>query len=228
MDYVYLCRDGENEELRYSLRSLHKNAPPGNVWVVGGKPDWYIGNHIPVTQNSSKYSNARKNLSMICQSNKISENIVLMNDDFYFIRKVRDIQYFHGGLLETRVDNYEIMYPSGAYTRLLSSTFNHLADKGIARPLDYELHIPMPMEKDKLRVVLRNRKMLWRSGYGNLFEVGGKEVEDVKVYPEKTRPKSYDWTKNRFPFLSTMDRSFEGGVLAMLKKRFPHKSPYEL
>lgn len=39
MDILYLCRPGENLELRYSLRSL-RNVPHGRVWIFGDCPDW--------------------------------------------------------------------------------------------------------------------------------------------------------------------------------------------
>ena len=62
MDLVYICGPGDNEELRYSIRSAVKNLKFDNLWVVGGKPKWYVGNYLEVIQNKSKYTNARNNL----------------------------------------------------------------------------------------------------------------------------------------------------------------------
>jgi hypothetical protein len=227
MDYVYLCRNGENEELRYSLRSLEENAPEGNVWVVGGKPGWYIGNYIYVPQTGVKYQNARSNLKQVCFNDKISNDIVLMNDDFFIVKPVDSIEMYHGGLLEDKVDAYEAMYPRGTYTRLLTITFNNLLSKKISEPLDYELHVPMRMEKDKLIAAFREKTSAWRSIYGNMYSVGGTEIRDVKVYTEKERVGSYDWKNSDFPYLSSMDASFNGEFLKMLQERFPNKSKYE-
>ena len=55
MHFVYICKDGENEELRYSIRSVLKNTKDAVIWVVGGKPNWYIGNYIKVIQDQNKY-----------------------------------------------------------------------------------------------------------------------------------------------------------------------------
>ncbi len=39
LDIVYFVKESaQNEELRYSLRSVEKNFPHRNVWFVGGKP----------------------------------------------------------------------------------------------------------------------------------------------------------------------------------------------
>ena len=38
-DIVYLLREGENDELRYSLRSVERNFPHDRVIFYGGKPD---------------------------------------------------------------------------------------------------------------------------------------------------------------------------------------------
>jgi hypothetical protein len=83
MDFVYICKPGDNEELRYSIRSVLYSFPDANIWLVGGKPSWYSGNYIYVDQKHHKYANAINNLHAICDSNEISEEFVLMNDDFF-------------------------------------------------------------------------------------------------------------------------------------------------
>ena len=89
MDLVYICRSGDNEELRYSIRSMVANVPHDNLWVVGGKPSWYIGKHIPVKQSDDKYDNARNNLKAIVESSEISDRFILVNDDFYVTKPIK-------------------------------------------------------------------------------------------------------------------------------------------
>ena len=55
MNFIYICRIGENEELRYSVRSVLNSFPEAVIWVIGGKPDWYVGNYIYVDQNNSAF-----------------------------------------------------------------------------------------------------------------------------------------------------------------------------
>jgi hypothetical protein len=228
MDLVYICRKGKNEELRYSIRSAVKNLPHDKIWVVGGKPDWYTGNYIEVRQTRSKYSNARNNLKAICKSELISESFIFMNDDFYIINKVDSVPYMYSGTLDEKIQIREDLFTGNSYTELLRQTLNGLFRKTKTIVLDYELHVPMVMEKKKLLKVLMFSG-LWRSIYGNTFKVGGIKIKDVKVYDinSKFYSNGYDINKLEYDYLSSNDDSFELVKEKVLNKRFNTKSIYE-
>ena len=228
MDLVYICRDGENEELRYSIRSAVKNLPHDKIWVVGGKPDWYTGNYIEVDQSRAKYTNARNSLKAICDSEEVSESFILMNDDFYIINKVESVPYMYAGTLDDKIKQREDIFNGNTYTTLLRNTLGYLSRKKIKVALDYELHVPMVMEKRKLNKVLRPSG-LWRSVYGNVFNVGGVKIRDVKVYDKKDKfyINSYDINNLELDYLSSNDDSFETIKSLILKERFPFKTTYE-
>jgi hypothetical protein len=228
MDLVYICRDGENEELRYSIRSAVKNLPHDKIWVVGGKPDWYTGNHISVNQTKDKYQNAKENLKVITKSEEISESFILMNDDFYIINKVNTIPYMHAKTLDDKIKSRDDQFSGNSYMNILRKTLHILSKKSTTPPLDYELHVPMVMEKKKLSLILRFGG-LWRSVYGNTFNVGGIEMTDVKVYEESSvfYPSSYDMNDLKYDYLSSNDGSFEDVKKIILDKRFSSKSIYE-
>ena len=227
MDLVYICRDGENEELRYSIRSAIKNLPHDKIWVVGGKPDWYTGNHISVSQTTSKYNNARENLRAITRSEEISESFVLMNDDFYIVNKVSTVPYMHAKTINDKIKIREDKFSGNSYMRILRQTLSILSKfKKNGEPiLDYELHVPMVMEKKKLSSILKYTG-LWRSIYGNMFNVGGIEITDVKVYGKSSvfYPTSYDMNNLKYDYLSSNDDSFEIVKEVILGKMFPDKS----
>ena len=228
MDLVYICKDGDNEELRYSIRSAIENLTHDKVWVVGGKPDWYTGNYIEVDQSKSKYRNARNNLKAICDSKDISESFILMNDDFYIINKVESVPYMYSGTLDDKIKQREDIFNGNTYTILLKQTLGSLRIKKKSIVLDYELHVPMVMEKKKLAKVLR-LSGLWRSVYGNIFDVGGVKIKDVKVY-EKTSKfyrYSYDINNLKYDYLSSNDDSFEMIKEKILNKLFKNSSSYE-
>jgi hypothetical protein len=229
MDFVYICKDGNNEELRYSIRSIVESFPYANIWVVGGKPDWYIGNYIEVEQSNYKYKNAVENLKSICSSLEISDSFILMNDDFYIINKIENIETFHGGYLLNKINLYQKLNSNSNYTRKLNSTYKRLKGIGIDNPLDYELHIPMVMEKEKLQEVLKNNdQFLWRSMYGNIFQVGGSEMQDVKVYGSGPLiPKSYNLNLDNHTYLSSADSSFNIIWNKILKVKFKQKTKFE-
>jgi hypothetical protein len=229
MDFVYICKDGSNEELRYSIRSVVESFPDSNIWVVGGKPTWYTGNYIEVTQNLSKYRNAIENLKALCNSEEISNKFVLMNDDFYIVKNIDSIKDYHGGPLLEKINLYQKLNSNSNYTRKLAATYKKIKSLGIENPLDYELHVPMVMEKEKLKQTLQNNyQFLWRSIYGNVFNVGGEQMEDVKVYVKGPLVlKSYNLKKDDHIYLSSADTSFDILFNNILKKQFTQKTKYE-
>ena len=229
MDFVYICKDGDNEELRYSIRSVDASFPEANIWVVGGKPSWYVGKYIKVPQNLTKYKNAFYNLKSITESEAISESFVLMNDDFYIVKKIDNINTYHGGSLLEKINLYQKINSNSGYTRKLSATYKKVVSLGIESALDYELHVPMIMEKEKLKEILKYQdQFLWRSIYGNLFNVGGEQIEDVKVYTKGPLVlKSYNLKKEEHVYLSSADTSFDLILNNILKEQFITKTKYE-
>ena len=228
MDVVYICRSGPNEELRYSIRSVEKNLPHNNIWVIGQSPEWYKGSFIEVKNVNAKYSNARANLDALVRSKLITEDFILMNDDFFIMRPIEKISYFYEGTLLERAERNELLTTTGAYTQLLYNTYDKLLKMGIEEPLNYEMHIPMIMNKKKLKEVLRYKTCLWRSLYGNIYEVGGTDREDVKVYVNNSsNPKSYEWRGKNFPYLSTQDSSFAEMHRMLFSKKFRKPSSIE-
>jgi hypothetical protein len=85
------------------------------------------------------------------------------------------------------------------------------------------------MEKKKLSTVLMFSG-LWRSVYGNTFNVGGIKVKDVKVYDinSKFYSNGYDINNLEYDYLSSNDDSFEIVKEKVLENRFPDKSAYEI
>lgn len=229
MDYVYIVKDGPNEELKYSIRSVVANMPEGRIWLVGGKPDWYTGNHIPVPQNGPKYENAWSNLVAICESRKISDDFVLMNDDFFVIKKLDTVPTFSGGFFVEKLALYEAIAPRSTYTKRIAKTVQKLQRIGFTMAVDYELHVPMIMNKGKLIPILKSYPdCLWRSMYGNVYKIKGVHITDVKVYSsDAMKIKSYDYTSNIYPYVSSDDDSFATLYKTVLKEMFPKKSPYE-
>ncbi len=229
MDAVYICRDGSNEELRYSIRSIVKNMPHDKVWVIGGKPDWYSGDYIEVSQDRQKYDNARANLRAIVESPDISDDFILMNDDFFVINKIDAVPTWYTGTIRSRVEEIKkTRMPNSTYVRLLSNTNKTIQRLGIAEPLDYELHTPMIMNKQKLSSVIE-MDSLWRSTYGNMYGIGGTVHQDIKIYgPSVINGRlviGMDTTNE--PFISGSDSSFALLFNEILNDLFKDPSIYE-
>lgn len=236
MDVVWICRTGPNEELRYSIRSVAANMPHENIVVVGGKPDWYTGKFIEVNTyrtdgkpSTNKYENAKNNLRQIVKSRGISNDFILMNDDFFVLQPIDQMPYFHGGLLSDRIATYRRYVGWSEYTEVLIRTASLLDGLGIKDPLDYTLHIPMMFNKKKLAKVLEYPIASIRTLYGNIYKVGGRKMEDVKVHPKHHQyaPPSFDYENKKTPFLSTADSTFSAVKKNLLGPLFPEPSKYE-
>jgi hypothetical protein len=236
MDLVYICRDGENEELRYSIRSAVKNIPHDKIWVVGGKPDWYTGPHIPVKQSATKYLNVARNLQAAFNSELISEDIVLMNDDFFIIKPIDEIKTYHNGPLFDVVKGFRSSGVNSKYVKKLDKTRMVLKGLyGIRYAISYELHIPMRVTKSGMQEVIQ-LGIASRSAYGNIYGVGGEHIEDVKFYlgdlmDHKNYKQILEYEGNldsvEYPYLSSSDDSFPVLLETILGDLFPEPSPYE-
>ena len=225
MDIVYICRKGENEELRYSLRSVVKNLPESRVWLVGYKPSWYTGDFIPVPDTSNKFDNIRKALKVVCNTDRISEDFVFMHDDIYVVKHMPELKPYYSGILANKILNGKKV---GTYYRKILDVSRYLVSLGYPDPLNYEIHVPMPMNRDKLKTIIDTR-ILERSLYGNKFVTDALELpRDVKNYDSLSRSfaLSYDYENGDLPFLSSHDVSFIG-MKEFLANEFPEPSPYE-
>jgi hypothetical protein len=227
MDYVYICRAGSNEELRYSIRSVVAYANYNKIWVIGNKPDWYIGDYVHVPDSGGKFHNIVSCTKAITEIEEISDDFVLMNDDFFFLKPVGDMPTYHGGSLREKANKY-VDLGSKRYGTLLLRTYNNLVKQDIRNPIDYDIHLPMPMNKQKLKNSI-DKAYFPRSGYGNINNVGGVSINDVKIYSNKSplSNRSYDFKNGKIPFISTEDDSFKEIYDAILKDLFIIPSQYE-
>ena len=234
MDIVYLVKNcPTNEELTYSLRSL-VNIPHDRVFIVGGCPSNLNKTsliHIQTLQTNNKYNNTTNSLFEVCKDNRLSEDFILMNDDFFILKPIKQPKAELNLCRGTIKDVYEKMkaryQEEGPYLTTMRQSDIYLRDIGVKTPLSYELHIPMVLNKNKFlelfslpyisNAVLAHK----RSIYGNLYLSGSEQTEDVKVYRDFFIPLGSN------KFLSTEDNSWPR-VKGYLNQLFPQKSIYEI
>lgn len=228
LDIVVPVREGAvNEQLRYALRSWAAHLPHGRVWVVGYLPAWVDGvRHIPTRQTGTKYQNTTAAMRAACSHPDVTDRFLYCNDDMFVMHSVEAMPALHRGSMR-KVEAHYATRGSGAYLRGMRETRELLARLGHDDPLSYELHVPMVVEKDAMLQALEVGRHLdvvhKRSLYGNLAEVGGAEIQDVKILHRAPR----GYSGNSF-FLSTMPDSFANGhVGAFIRRAFPERSRYE-
>ena len=230
LDIVYCLKEGStSEELKYSLRSL-KNIPHRDVWIIGGCPDWVneeVVHCVPMEQTgTNKWAKSNSSVRRACEIEEISDNFILFNDDFFVLKPVEKLPPYYHKTLAYRVR--EIMarqnvWANSGYTRRLSEESRFLKFMGKST-YNYAVHIPMVFNKEKMLFLFEKYpdRVISRAVYGNYFEVGGEDVEDVKIYDTTSLPED-DWT-----FLSTSDLSFaDGEVGKWIRKQFKNRSEYE-
>jgi hypothetical protein len=226
-DIVYVVRPGEtNEELRYSLRSL-RNVPHRKVIIAGHVPTWVDGVvGVPVEQTGSKYQNSTNNLRAALNDPRCGPEVLLFNDDFFVLRPLPSVPLLHRGYVDD-IESYYVARGKSAYLDGLRSTRAFLHDLGFERPVSYELHVPMPIQRDAMLYALEigissGVKVLHkRTLYGNYFNAGGGRTRDCKVL-------THDGPfRRKAAFVSTMPASFAGAVGAHVRSLFPHPGRYE-
>ena len=225
-DVMYPVKPGDdNEELRYSLRSL-VNVPHRDVVIVGHKPPWVTGvRFIPTDQTGYRRDNAYGNLAAACLDDGMTETFTFMNDDFFVMQPVESVGVAHRGPLD-RVIVELAAQNDGRYVDEMRATAARLAELGVKNPKCYELHTPMVMTKSGVLTALDGVKRLGsvqaRTLYGNVSKVGGRKIADVKVNDKKSPGPDG-------PFLSTAPGKFATSRVGLrIREQFPDPSPYEI
>ena len=149
--------------------------------------------HFPCKDSSSsKTLNAWNKLRFICEQD-ISEDFILFNDDFYVMKPIDSIPYYHRG--EGTLTNNR-----SGYFRQMDATF-----KLFDHPFNYENHVPFVYNRKKFLDLYNHYDIskiyLHRSLYANHYKIEGVYLEDCKYrrYPDLVR------NINR-TFLSSNDR----------------------
>jgi hypothetical protein len=214
-DCVWVYKTSANpEELEYSIKSA-RNIEHGRLIVIGDQPNQDVEHFKPPINRWSMLSPVHDVINKLKYATTldISEDFYLWDDDMYCIEPT-EVPVAHRETLQFHMENRRI---NDAYTKHLRATLNYLKSVGIQDPLSYELHIPMLFNKQKLADMLadiiprieHSSPMLPRSLYGNLYKIGGIQMNDVKTVD------SYDGLK----FLSSNEKTFAGQMGEYVKKR---------
>lgn len=188
IDIVYILGTGsswQDREIRYSLRSVEKYVANPRIFIIGQCPRWLTGiNHIEAEDtDKNKIINARNKYLRAASCPDISDNFILMNDDFFILKEITEWPYYSRGTFHKMIRRHPTK--GGYYFKSLRDTKNRLIELGIKEPVDFEVHCPMMFEKKMLLNVMENvginNAYSLRSCYGNLVEITYDEVMDFKA-----------------------------------------------
>ena len=225
MDIVYILKNKiDPYELRYSLRSL-RHFPHDKVWFYGGEPEGIKADRqVSYLQTgTNKWEKVRNSLRMVCENNEITSSFWLFNDDFFCMKDCDGIPAIYNGTLQDRIRELRQRHGASEYMSKMIQTEALLRRRGLPTR-NYAVHMPMLIERQKALEVLNvfDRFPMFRSLYGNYFDIGGEDRPDVKIYDLRRTPSpDAEW-------LSTTDGSFsKGRVGVYIRKQFTEACEYE-
>ena len=214
---VYIVKPlDHNQELRYSLRSL-ANIPHGDVYMFGG-PRWVKNVERLPYEEQGKWATLSGAMKVAAEN---FDEFLFMNDDFFIMEKIEEMPILHRGSVKREIRSFG----GGSYVDGRRAAYIWLGKHGHKEPLCYEVHAPIVIKGpgmvkafDMLGKVRPNGWM--RTIYGNINEIGGTKVHDVKYGLTTQHPTG--------PFMSTTDGSFRRGYVGdVIRARFKEKSIYE-
>lgn len=225
-DIILYARGGENEELRYALRTWCKNLNFRHLLAVGGpfptwfKPDKLINNptHFPIMRQ------CHDSLVKALSDDNLSDEVIIMMDDIFLTGRCGDWQKnFNRGTLKAQIERTKTQT---AYNRLVLQTNRYLEKLGFSAPLSFEEHAPFICDRRELLDLLTEIEpicgnVLWRSLYGNIYDLDSEYRPDVKYR------NSNDKISNTEKIVSTNERSWRGAVGDAIQEWFPVQSKYE-
>lgn len=232
-DIVYFLKDEpENEELRYSLRSIEQNWQYRNVWFCGGCPETLKPDrHFALKQEQFvKWDRVRDMIRKVCQNDEISDSFWLFNDDFFVLKPMpEEIPPQYNGELIPYIERIEKKHngQSDDFTRRLREANDTLKKAGYTT-LNYEVHKPMLINRKKALEVLDKfpDTPAFRSLYGNYFSIGGVDKHDMKI--KLLNYNKMYLVQAAWEFLSTSDNSFNFGEIGVfVREKFNKKSRFE-
>lgn len=210
MDVVYFTRANEGIELRYSLRSL-MNVEHDRVFFIGPMPDWAQGvEHIDL-HYKDKWVALQEKFAYMCDDDNLSKTVLLFEDDMYVTKPRAEWPLvFHStldGMLQIRPRD------SGPWGKSVGVTKDYLEDIGVAVPMSYEAHVPVPVDRKQGQKIMRALPeglghIRPHSLYGNLANKSQKRVlgNNAKVVSNEDLVRLL---RLHTPFLSSLDGSFE-------------------
>lgn len=225
-DVVYILKQWayNNIELRYSLRSL-ANIEYNEVYFIWYKPSWvqWVKQIKIMDKFALRSMNTLYKTKVACLTSSISDNFILMNDDFIINNKI-ELKDYHRWTIK---EHLEARYNSNLATKPLTSIIERDFNKN---DLDFELHCPIIINKQKFLDLFDKYDMkkwhLYRSLYWKEYITNSKKIKDYKI---KSLVKLKEVIEENPDFISTRDDFILNPTMnAFLKSQFSKKSKFEI
>lgn len=241
MKLVYLLKDTEsswqNNELRYSLRSVERYVPDADVTVVTDSLPAFL-NPDHVRHIRCKDGNTYVTMStlgkMLTAAKQLNGELIVMNDDIIFLNPQGDIVPTARGMLK---DAPAISgRKTGEYADAAKNTMRILNEAGIPEPFNYATHRPQPVSARAFRRVMEfhfkeYKPLLWYTFFANREGLKPRMTTDCKTHTGEQFMKMVATSDvvslgNFIGERSSLHAP--GEVRAWLRDRFPFPSRFEV
>ena len=191
MDVVYVLGSDshyDNDELRYSLRSIEKYlSGVGKVWIIGECADWIENvRHIFYPDQPSKQPdyNIMRKICRAIEEPELSEDFLFFNDDHFLLHpfEAETFPYFFDKTLE----RYLKERGTDTYGKRAKNTLDHLKSKGLPCK-HFDIHYPIIYNKSLFlqhvaqAVDWSKEAYVIKSMYANSLSIEGTEAKDYKT-----------------------------------------------
>lgn len=206
--------EGDEDQIKYSIRSACKNLNPSKVIIIGDKPSWFIESDRAIHINSQNplkprtwtigwvpflhFCNAMERLEQL-----EIDDFLLMNDDFFILKPIKDWID-----LERSEKSYrEKTVRCQPYHIKTLKVFKIVPTRRF-----FNLHAPMRMRIPYVKVMslfwtyYSDKDLDFRNLYGNLFLFDYKKtrvMDDRKIFDDVLLPDD--------DFISTSSNGFQPG-----------------
>ena len=222
---AYIVREGDdNEELRYSLRSLAKHLPHASVTIAGYKPSWVTGVtylRVPALERT-KNANIRANVRAVCAR---IPNWVLMQDDIFIMRPIDAVPAMRHKRCADVLRSLSKRDGPSAYAKSIGHAGEIIVrDLGIPDPYCYDaIHVPQHIDSEAM---VRACDMADKTGCGRILTFHGNIVNrPAERVPNAKSPEGWQGRT----FISTNDQRWANGhpTVDAIRDTFKEASPYE-
>ncbi len=212
-----------SEELRFAIRSMVKHFRPlSGVLLIGDRPEWYTGAHIPVADvlRTDPPPKIDKERSMQVKVLAVPDKRFLYsNDDF-----------FANADFGEDLPNYYDLKCWQMAQKAASSTYRTLYENCQDEWNNYDVHVPMIMDRAWFHVTYQEMTAAGlqtpiKTTYAHVLP-NSEQIADVKIRGAHTL-EELEWGIKDRPFFSTHDSALNDDLLEFLSKLYPNKSKYE-
>lgn len=236
-DVVYILGSGskwDNNEIRYSLRSVEKHLKGiGSLFIVGFDPGFLKG-HIHIRMADIHGENANRNILektlAACKDERVSNTFYASSDDIFLLKDFQAStfpRYHRNDLMST----IKKMKTTSGYRITLSNTHTVLSQKKLPT-INFNIHAPFLYDKKKFPDVVSQYPMDVHYGYGvkslyaNTLKLDGEYLPDCKIDEVLTYQQIFEKIKKR-PLFSIGDKGINKDMKSILYDLYPNPSRWE-